>query len=87
MSIAQEVADARRDLEVAQERVRLAKQQCAFAGEAAASAKRTFEAGVAGSLDVLDANDRLYMAEVGLADARGRLGMAHAALTKALGRP
>jgi len=31
---------------------------------AAASAKRTFEAGVASSLDVLDANDKLYQADV-----------------------
>jgi outer membrane protein TolC len=87
LAIAQEVADARRDVEVAGERLRLAEQQRTFASEAAASAKRTFEAGVAGSLDVLDANDRLYAAEVGLADARGRLGIAHAALAKAVGRP
>jgi outer membrane protein TolC len=87
LTIAQEVADARRDIEVARERLRLAEQQCTFANEAAASAKRTFEAGVAGSLDVLDANDRLYAAEVGLADARGRLGIAHAALAQASGRP
>ena len=86
LAIAQEVADAVRDVGVAAERVRLAERQCAFAAEAAASAKRTFEAGVAGSLDVLDANDRLYQADVALADARGRLGVAHAGLAKALGR-
>ena len=71
---------------VAAERVRLAEKQAAFAGEAAASAKRTFEAGVTGSLEVLDANDRLYQADVALADARGRLGIASAAVTKAVGR-
>ena len=86
VSIAQEVADAGRDVGVAVERLRLAERQVSFASEAAASAKRTFEGGVAGSLDVLDANDRLYQAEVGLADARGRLGIARAALAKSLGR-
>jgi len=86
LAIAQEVADAARDLGVASERLRLAEKQAAFAAEAAASAKRTFEAGVTGSLEVLDANDRLYQADVALADARGRLGMAGAALSKAVGR-
>jgi outer membrane protein TolC len=86
LAIAQEVADASRDLTVARERLRLAEQQAAFAAEAAATAKRTFAAGVTGSLEVLDANDRLYQADVALADARGRLGIAHAALSKAVGR-
>jgi outer membrane protein TolC len=86
LTIAQEVADAVRDLGVARERLRLAEQQAAFAAEAAASAKRTFAAGVAGSLEVLDANDRLYQADVALADARGRLGIADAAVAKAVGR-
>lgn len=86
VTIAQEVADAERDVLVTKERLQLAERQVAFAAEAAASAKRTFEGGVAGSLDVLDANDRLYQAEVGLAEARGRLGMAHAALLRNLGR-
>ena len=86
LAIAQEVADARREVRVAAERLRLAQRQCAFATEAAASAKRTFEAGVAGALDVLDANDRLYQADVAVADARGHLGMARAGLAKALGQ-
>ena len=86
LAIAQEVADAVRDLGVAAERVRLAEQQAAFAAEAAASAQRTFAGGITGSLEVLDANDRLYQADVALADARGRLGIAHAALAKAVGR-
>jgi len=86
LTIAQEVADAFRDLAVAQERLKLAEQQAAFAAEAAASAKRTFDAGVTGSLEVLDANDRLYQADVALADARGRLGVAGAVLVKAVGR-
>jgi outer membrane protein TolC len=86
VSIAQEVADAVRDVGVANQRLHLAQRQVNFAAEAAASAKRTFEGGVAGSLDVLDANDRLYQAEVALADARGRVGMARAALARSLGR-
>jgi outer membrane protein TolC len=86
LAIAQELADAIRDIRVAAERLRLAERQVAFATEAAASAKRTFEGGVTGSLEVLDANDRLYQADVGLAEARGRLGVARAGLAKALGR-
>ncbi len=86
LTITQEVADAARDLDVARERLRLAEQQASFATEAAASAKRTFAAGVIGSLELLDANDRLYQADVALADARARLGIAHAALAKAMGR-
>jgi outer membrane protein TolC len=86
LAIAQEVADAVRDVSVADERLRLADQQATFATEAAATAQRTFEAGVSGSLEVLDANDRQYQAEVALADARGRLGMARVALAKAVGK-
>jgi outer membrane protein TolC len=86
LAIAQEVADAARDVGVASERLRLAEKQVAFAAEAAASAKRTFEAGVTGSFEVLDANDRLYQADVALADARGRLGIAGAGFSKAVGR-
>ena len=58
---------------------------CTLADDAAASAKRSFDAGVASSLDVLDANDRLYQADVGLADARARLGMARVALARPAG--
>jgi outer membrane protein TolC len=86
IGIAQEVQDTRRDVSVAQERLRLAEQQRDLATAAAASAKRTFEAGVASSLDVLDANDKLYQADVAMADARGRLGIARVALDRALGR-
>jgi outer membrane protein TolC len=86
LNVAQEVQDTRRDVSVAGERLRLAEQQRELATAAAASAKRTFEAGVASSLDVLDANDKLYQAEVGMADARGRLGIARVAFDRALGR-
>jgi len=86
LTVVQEVQDTRRDVSVAGERLRLAEQQRDLATAAAASAKRTFEAGVASSLDVLDANDKLYQAEVGMADARGRLGIARVAFDRALGR-
>jgi outer membrane protein TolC len=86
LNVVQEVQDTRRDASVAGERLRLAEQQRDLATAAAASAKRTFEAGVASSLDVLDANDKLYQAEVGMADARGRLGIARVAFDRALGR-
>jgi outer membrane protein TolC len=86
LQIAQEVADAARTLGVARERVALADEQTAFAREAAASASRSFEAGVAGSLEVLDANDRLYQAEVGRAEARGGLGVALATYEWAMGQ-
>jgi outer membrane protein TolC len=86
LNVVQEVQDTRRDVSVAGERLRLAEQQRELATAAAASAKRTFEAGVASSLDVLDANDKLYQAEVGMADARGRLGIARVAFDRALGR-
>ena len=86
LNVIQEVQDTRRDVSVAGERLRLAEQQRDLATAAAASAKRTFEAGVASSLDVLDANDKLYQADVGMADAHGRLGIARVALDRALGR-
>ena len=86
LNVIQEVQDTRRDVSVAGERLRLAEQQRDIATAAAASAKRTFEAGVASSLDVLDANDKLYQADVGMADAHGRLGIARVALDRALGR-
>jgi outer membrane protein TolC len=86
LAVLQEVADGARDVEVAQERLRLAETQRRLAADAAASAQRSFEAGVASSLDVLDANDRRYQADVGLADARARLAQARVALDRAAGR-
>ena len=85
LEVSQQVLDATRDLEVAKERLRLAVRQKELAVEVAASAKRSFSAGLASSLDVLDANDRLYQAEVGQAEARARLGMASAALARVTG--
>jgi outer membrane protein TolC len=86
LAIVQEVADATRDLAVARERLDLAVQQQKLAADAAASAKRSFDAGIASTLDVLDANDRLYQSDVGMADAQARLAQALLALERALGR-
>jgi outer membrane protein TolC len=86
LQVQREVLDARRDLGVAQERLRLAHAQAELAADSAASIRRSFEAGVASSLDVIDANDRLYQADSALADARARLATARLALQLALGR-
>jgi outer membrane protein TolC len=86
LAVVQEVEDASRDVAVAVERLRLAESQRTLAADAAASARRSFEAGVASSLDVIDANDRLYFADVRLADARARLAQAGVALDLAAGR-
>jgi outer membrane protein TolC len=86
VAVAQEVQDAARDLGVAAERHRLAVEQRRLAGEAAGTARRGYEGGIASSLDVVDANDRLYLADVGLAEARARLAAAQVALERALGR-
>jgi outer membrane protein TolC len=86
IAVVQEVEDAARDVGVAVERVRLGDEQVQLANEAAATARRGFGAGLSSSLDVLDANDRLFQSEVTLADARARLGIALAALDRAAGR-
>jgi outer membrane protein TolC len=86
IAVAQQIEDAARDVSVARERLRLGEAQQKLAADAAASAQRSFDAGIATSLDTLDANDRLYQADVGLADARARLAQAVLALDQALGR-
>ncbi len=86
VAVAQEAEDAARDLGVAAERLALAGEQRRLAEAAAGTARRGYEGGIASSLDVVDANDRLYAAEVGLAEARARLAAARVALDRALGR-
>jgi outer membrane protein TolC len=86
LAVRQEVEDALRDVRVADQRLRLAETQRRLASDAAASARRSFDAGVASSLDVIDANDRRYVADTGRADARARLAAARLALERALGR-
>jgi len=64
----------------------VAETQRQLASDAAASARRSFEAGILSSLDVIDANDRLYTSDINLADARARLGQSRVALERAVGR-
>jgi len=86
LAVLEEVHDASRDLGVAREQLQLADQRRSLAAETAASARRSFEAGVASSLDVIDANDRLFTADVNLAAARARLAQARLELLRAIGR-
>jgi len=86
LAVLQEVEDGARELSVSAERLRLAEKQRALAADAAATARRGFEAGVTGNVEVLSANDELFQAEVGLARARAQLGQAAAALDRATGR-
>ena len=86
LQVSQEARDAARDEAVAAERLRLAVEQRRLAAEAEATAQRSYQAGVLSSLDVLDAGDRLYAADIGLADARARLASARVALARSLGR-
>lgn len=86
LQVLQEVEDASRDVAVAAERLRLAESERRVAADAAASARRGFEAGVASSLDVIDANDRLFFSDVRLAEGRARLAQAAVSLDRAAGR-
>ncbi len=86
LAVLQEVEDATRDQRVSTERLRLAEKQRAVAADAAATARRGFDAGTTGHVEVLAAADELFQAEVGVADARARLGAAGAALDRAAGR-
>jgi len=86
LAVLEELEDASRDLEVSAERLRLAEKQRVVAADAAATARRGFEAGTTGNSDVLEANDQLFQAELLLADARARLGAAQAAHDRASGR-
>jgi outer membrane protein TolC len=86
LAVGQEARDTARDEAVALERLHLAEEQRRLAEQAAGTAQRGFEAGVASSLDVIDTNDRLYLADIGLAEARARLAGTRIALRRALGR-
>jgi len=86
LAVLEELEDATRDVDVSAERLRLAEKQRAVAADAAATAKRGFEAGTTGNADVLEANDQVFQAELLLADARARLGAAQAAHDRAAGR-
>lgn len=85
LAVQQEVKDAEREIAVATERLRLAEARVGLARDAAASAQRSFVAGIATSLDVLDANDKLFQAEVALAGERARRAQAQVELARASG--
>jgi outer membrane protein TolC len=76
ITVDQEVQDAERAVVLAEQQMRLATTLQTLAADAAASAQRSYEAGVASTLDVLDANDKLYQAEVGVANARAETALA-----------
>jgi outer membrane protein TolC len=86
LQILQEVQNAARDVEVARQRLLLARQERETASSAAASARRGFGEGITSSLDVLSANDALYGSEIQVANASARLGGSLAALDRAVGR-
>lgn len=85
LAIHQEVSDAKREIEVAKERQRLAHARKELAADAAASAKRSYDAGISTTLDVLDANDKLYQADVAMAQAKAQLAESRIELERALG--
>jgi outer membrane protein TolC len=85
LHIQQEIADAEREIRVADERLRLAQARAQLARDAAASAQRSFTVGITSSLDVLDANDKLFQAEVALAAERARKAQARIELERARG--
>ncbi len=87
VTVAREVRDAERELDVAEEALRLSRVQRDTAAAAAASAERAFLAGTLGSMDSLDAAERAYLAEVGEIDSRARLAVARIAVRRAQGLP
>jgi outer membrane protein TolC len=82
---ARAAADAREALDVAEERLALAEAAAWTAAEGRDASVRLFEAGVASSLDALDAQQRAVDAAVALASARAALGVAKVDLALALG--
>lgn len=73
------------DVRVARERVVASTEESRAADETARAAERSFAAGRATSLDVIDALDRQTQAAVGLEQARADLGLAVAELRTARG--
>lgn len=85
LQVGVEVRQAIADVEVARERLSLATHARNLATEAEGAAQRGFEAGLVDSLEVLDAQDRRYAADVGFEQARASLGAAGARLQAAAG--
>lgn len=85
LQVGQQVRDATRQLALARDRFALAEQEVALATQAAASAERSFAQGRAQSLDVLDALDSSFQAELRREQARAQLAAAAAELRTAQG--
>jgi outer membrane protein TolC len=85
LQISKEVQDALREVQVAEARVLTSTEESHAADETASSAQRSFAAGQATSLDVIDSLDRRTQAAVGLETARANLGLALADLRTARG--
>ncbi|MEM6294910.1 MAG: TolC family protein [Myxococcota bacterium] len=85
LTVRQEVLDARRELELARAKYRLAVEEVAVARDAAASAERTFAEGQSSSLDVLDALDNAFSAELRREQAKAQAAAAAVQLDTARG--
>lgn len=85
VQVAEEVRNAARELELARVRLALAEQEVRVADAAAGSARRSFAGGHASSLDVLNALDAAFRAQLRQAESRARLAAAAAALRTAQG--
>lgn len=77
--------DATQAVAVAREQLRLATTQAALAGEAAEVALRGVGSGVATALEARDAEERAWLADVGVARARAQVTAALASLRRAAG--
>lgn len=86
LTVAQEVLDARRELKLARATYTLAAEEVTVAQDAAGSAQRRFGEGLSSSLDVLDALDASFQAELRREEARARAAAATVVLDTARGR-
>lgn len=83
--VAREVADGRRNLTLARQQLALATEEALLADEAAKTAERLFEHGQSRSLDVLDALDASFQADLRREEAKARMLAAGAQLRAAEG--
>lgn len=86
LEVRQDVLDARRELKLARAKYRLAEEEVEVARGAAESAERTFAEGLSSSLDVLDALDASFQAELKMEEAKARAAAASVVLDAARGR-
>lgn len=87
LRVAQAREDAAAALTVARTRLDLARRQATLAADASAIAQRGFAAGTVPSLDVIDAAQRAFDADVGVARAEAAVILASAELRRARGVP